>query len=189
MQQTEVEALQFHRGIWAWDDTAKEWVQLQIDPTTGALHVNVRSSVLPTGAPTLAGQTQTNWFLGDLWTQIRYRFGYNDTVLETQTLTVTSGGTNNLDFTAVAADYINVVTNIAAECSTNNPGRVSFHIRRSSTNYSLFMDSVGTANWIYSLQGWWVLKAGDQIRISYTTCIVDDVLTAHINGFKQALPT
>lgn len=189
MQLTQPTEPQFHRGIWAWDDANDEWVQLQIDTATGALHVNVKSAVLPTGAAKETTLVSIYWLQESVRNNILRRFGYNDTVLETQTLTVTGAGTNNLDFTAVAANYINVVTNIAAMCSTTNPALIHFYSRRSGTSYGLKSETLATASFLYNVQGWWVLKAADQIRVSYTSCNVGDVLTAHINGFTQALTT
>lgn len=185
MQLTQPTEPQFHRGIWAWDAANETWVQLQIDTTTGALHVAVESAVLPTGAALEVTQAALLWFATDLYNQIRRRYGYDDTVLETVTHTVTVQGTNDLDFTAVPADTIHVITSISVMASTTNPTLVNLYIRSGGADYGLATHQLATASFLYTLQGWWVLKPTDAIRAAFTTCNNGDVLTAHITGFSM----
>lgn len=175
MQLTQPTEPQFHRGIWAWDTANDTWVQLQIDTTDGSLHVALKEAVLPTGAATED--------------TLKTRFGYSDTAGEQATHTMTEAAHYNMDFTAVPADTIHVITNITAQCTTTNPNYIHLFLVRGATAYILHSHTLATAWFHYPVDGWWVLKEGDKIRVRFTSCAIDDVLLANITGFAMDLPT
>lgn len=103
------------------------------------------------------------------------------------------GVSTGVDFAAllsiVPAGEVWVVTNIAVYHDDPTPRKIQVFFRYSTTNILLFGNSFLLTDEVMDRQGFWVLEAGDYIRILYVGLANGQKGYYSVAGYKVEVPT
>jgi hypothetical protein len=158
-------------------------VPVNVD-TDGNLQVDILAS-LPAGSALLGDvQARNLGYIGAAWQKDPLRLGYSGQVLTQVVNTALSAGTNNLDTGAVPASRIWIVTGISFTLvGTVGAAAGYVSILQGATTYTVFSESHLTSAEYYDRTGWYVLVAGDKVRLTITGAIANDDAYLNVNGF------
>ncbi len=157
---------------------------LPFTPSVNLASSDITLNVAEQNFPTTIN-SYNHGYISGAWQKSPFLFGISDVYGELETLTVSVGGTNNLQGSTVPAGEVWVVASVAILCSTDNPTSVS--IRASVGGVVLRLKTHTTAvmsqgdDW----QGKVYIKEDDYIKIVFSNCSVSDVLYAYIIGYKM----
>lgn len=158
-------------------------VPVNVD-TDGDLQVDILDP-LPAGS-NLIGDVQARnlGYYSSAWRKDPLAFGYSGIVLERVVNQNLSAGANILDTSAVAASKIWVITNIAVAYSGTIGGvKLYIEIYSGTTPYPLFSEVHVVNDEYLDRQGWWVLAAGDKIRLEILGATAGDDAYLIATGF------
>jgi hypothetical protein len=135
--------------------------------------------------PLTSIQAQAYGYIDSSWQKQAMLWGYTDRLAERLTHTKVGAGTYNMDFTAVPAGYVFVVTAIS---SYNSATQVSqeFMLRINAVSYPCYPYKTPAANaWNVTEPMHLTLKADDKVRITFRACVDSDILIGIIFGYKM----
>jgi len=122
---------------------------------------------------------------GSTWVKNNPPFGYIDVYGEEQSIASTAAGTNVLLFSQVPEGEVWVVTNISGVSSDTNVtlcqlettvDGIPIVLRR-----AVYTVVYQTVDW----QGMLVMKEGDRVRVSFTTCLATKYVGGYAVGYKM----
>ena len=141
---------------------------------------------LPTGTNEIGKIQARNYGLvGGAFQKDPIRIGYSSTVAEALSDTNLGAGPNNLDSTPVPEGEIHIMTNLAFQYAGTITG-VSLMpsvILNSGVYPADYKTPVVSGAW-YIVQGWWVLRKDDWVRLNIVGATATDDANLRITGFR-----
>lgn len=114
-------------------------------------------------------------------------FGPTESLVGSVSTTSLPAGSSTLDFAAVPADTIWIVTSVSARYVGTVPGNIYVSVVSGAAAAVLFAQASPASNIIYDRQGWFVLFPGDVFRIGVNGATLNDDLAGWIAGYKMTL--
>ena len=124
---------------------------------------------------------------GTQWRKIGLLLGYEDRYAEVESADDVSAGTNTLTFTAVTPGEIWVITAFTADCEQANPSTVLLYAKCDGVYIHLKREAYTVAKTTVEMPTHIVLKAGDQLLVSFYECAEGDDIGASALGYKVAV--
>jgi hypothetical protein len=165
-----------HVGVLGYEDAGDNYVVLAVD-ANGRLEI-----VIPIEE---ALGARAYHYDGAAWRRSNLLWGYHDTASEDVTVSDLSSGTNNLDGTTVPEGEVWVITALAMYYNGTPPTRMDTRpVVGGVAIPALYEDSITSQKW-YTLQGNWVLKEDDYVRLTIVGATADDAAILRYGGYKM----
>lgn len=119
----------------------------------------------------------------EAWRKDPLRFGFSSFISEVESDTNLSAGSNSLNTSAVPTGEIYVYTNISFRYVGTVPTRIRVSLMVSGTYHNLYDAVAPVSNTLYDRQGWWVVKAGNNLRCAISGATAGDDLFFYVTGF------
>lgn len=128
---------------------------------------------------------QNHGWVGAAWQKDPIRFGYSELITEGVDNTSLAAGSNNLDTGTVPAGEIWVITNIAIRYDgTVSSVSLTVALIIDTVLMGIFGQKPPVSTVWYDRQGWWVLDAGDYIRLEVGGATMNDDAYLRVVGFR-----
>ena len=118
------------------------------------------------------------------WHKNPILYGYSNNVLLNAYSTNLPAGDSYLNLTAVAAGYINVITNISWQYIGTVPTSGAVVIFQGANSFGLYKVLSPASGVHYDRQGWWVLKEADYIALFIKGATAGDDAYIWATGFS-----
>jgi hypothetical protein len=109
---------------------------------------------------------------------------YRDVVRENYAASAAGAGSTTKNFTAVAAGYVHVMTNIFAYNGTTATGTLWFYVYHGGVGSLIDTTNFYTLTRALRASCTLVLAASDYISIEFANCAAGDSLRGYIAGYK-----
>lgn len=177
----------FKDGIWGWNAAGNLWMPLAVDPGTGYLYVLPRG-VLEVHQDTPADmQVGTHGWDGAAWHKLAMVWGYSDVLAQGLYANNVGAGTYTYNFPAVPAGEIWVVTRIATYSVQTDPTYALIAGVINALEAVLYFQPHTTANSTHHVDTDTILNEGDNIRVSWYSCLAGTDIRASVVGYKMLI--
>ncbi len=156
------------------------WTVVQATPANlqAAVNLNADQNV----------QARAYGYIGGAWQRQPLQFGYSDTVADTYSNLSLPAGTTTVNFTAVPASTVHVITNLQAWYSgTITNVFLTYQLVIDGTARTLWGQKAPVSGQHYDRQGNWVLGPGDNVRFIVDGATLNDDLVVNIHGYAVTI--
>lgn len=152
---------------------------------TQATAANLKATVtIPTGQDILA---RLQGYHASGWRNAPVPFGATAPYAAFVSSDTLSAGSNTLNYTAVAANTVAVITNITLRYTGTVPTSIAAFAVIGGTAYRIFTQLSPASNVVYTWQGWVVLAAGDNLRMVIAGATLNDDADSYGLGFTYSV--
>lgn len=121
-------------------------------------------------------------FDGTVWRPQNQLLAYRDVVRQSWITTTATLGTNTHDFASVPTGEVWIISTITAYNNTTAASTLLMIIISSATEYVISRTAFEAITRYSSRQGQFVLKPGENIRVTFGGCVLNDTLIAFVIG-------
>lgn len=121
---------------------------------------------------------------GSVWRPQNQLLAYRDTLRLVYSNNDAAAGAVTYDFTAVPAGEVHVITTAYLYDATTATVGCEFDVVSSGTAYPITTTYYDTVKQTLHYVGSLVIKAGENLRAGFYSCVLHDVLRAFIHGYK-----
>ena len=148
-----------------------------------ALEVDADGYLKVSIAAPAAGLVGAHGYVGGAWHKNPIQFGYSDVLNISVENTNIPAGNSYLETLAVPDGCIWVVTNISMVYYGTSPPNIVALISGAEGELWLFGQKSPVSGISYDRQGWWVLKAGNSLKIYIKNGTAGDDIHLYVTGF------
>jgi len=149
-----------------------------------ALELDADDNLKVVFAAAAQGLVGEHGWIGGAWQKNPLQMGYSGQIAERVVEANGTGGSVALNGSAVPAGEIWVVTNIAARDVNTNPAAMLFQFVVGGGGMGVAAQAAPGANVSKGFQGTWILKAGDNVRVTMTGTALNDDLYLWFTGWR-----